>query len=111
MVWPTLEVISSEIIDPVVISVFWFIVKVEEIVFVVSSIDILVPAYNLSCFASISDWVKPLPLASSTKFTIVFPPTSKSPHVSNPLASNVPKVKLDVNNISACFPFNEDVKY
>ena len=74
------------------------------------TILILLPAVSISCFPSISDLVKPLPLALSTKVCIPSPLIVKSPHVINPLASNVPKVKLDVNNISACFPFNDDVK-
>ena len=40
----------------------------------------------------------------------IFSINCKSPHVINPPASNVPKVKLDVDNISACFPYDDDVK-
>ena len=71
--------------------------------FVVVSIVILFPAVNLFCFKSKSDWVKPLPLALSTKVCIVDPPTVKSLHVIWPDALNVAKLKLDVVFISSCF--------
>ena len=58
-----------------------FVVILIVVVSVVVTIVILSPAVNISCFQLISDLVKPLPLALSTKVCIVDPPTVKSPHV------------------------------